>query len=128
VRLLLDTHTLLWWLLDDPKLSARARAAIEASTNTILVSAATAWEIAIKAAKGKLKLPAGGENRIRAQMMASDFKELAVTWQHGFAVRAVTGLRADPFDRLLIAQSRVEKLTLVTNDRAIRSYQVDVLW
>jgi PIN domain nuclease of toxin-antitoxin system len=128
VRLLLDSHTLLWWMLDDSRLSARARGAIEATTNTILVSAATAWEIAIKAAKGKLKLPAGGENRIRAQMIAAGFEELAVTWQHGFAVRLLTGLHADPFDRLLIAQSRVEGVTIVTNDRAIRSYPVDVLW
>ena len=128
MRLLLDTHTLLWWLVDDPRLSARARAAIGASSNAVFVSAATAWEIGIKAAKGKLKLPPGGENRIRDQMVTADFKELAVSWGHGFAVRTLKGPHADPFDRLLIAQSRVEGLTIVTNDRAIHGYQVSILW
>ena len=128
MRLLLDTRTLLWWVLDDPRLSAPARVAIEAASNAVFVSAASAWEIGIEAAKGKLRLPPGAENRIRNQMVTADFKELAVTWDHGFAVRTLTGARADPFDRLLIAQSQVEGLTIVTNDRAIRSYQASVLW
>ncbi len=109
-------------------MSARARVAIEAASNAVFVSAASAWEIGIKAAKGKLRLPPGAENRIRNQMVTADFKELAVTWNHGFAVRTLTGAHADPLDRLLIAQSQVEGLTIVTNDRAIRSYQVSVLW
>ena len=61
-------------------------------------------------------------------MLTADFKELPVSWDHGFAVRTLTGPHADPFDRLLIAQSQVEGLTIVTNDRAIRSYPVSVLW
>lgn len=128
MRLLLDTHALLWWVLDDPRLSARARRGIEATTNTIFVSAASAWEVAIKAAKGKLRLPPRAEHRIRDEMSAGGFQELAVTWDHGLAVRELAGPHADPFDRLLIAQSRLEGLTIVTNDQAIRRYSVDVLW
>ena len=107
MRLLVDTHALLWWVLDDPRLSLRARAAIQASKNTVLVSAASAWEIAIKAARGKLKLPPRAEQRIRDELSAAGFKELAVTWEHGFAVRDLAGPHADPFDRLLIAQARL---------------------
>ena len=128
MRLLLDTHTLLWWVLDDRRLSARARRAIETTTNTIFISAATAWEVAIKAAKGKLRLPPHAEHRIRNEMSAGGFKELAVTWDHGLAVRDLVGPHADPFDLLLIVQSRLEGLTIVTDDRAIRGYPVDVLW
>jgi PIN domain nuclease of toxin-antitoxin system len=128
VRLLLDTHTLLWWVLNDRRLSTRARAGIEAPENVVFVSAASAWEIAIKAAKGKLDLPVDAERRIRQTASAAGFRELAVTWDHGLAVRDVVGPHADPFDRLLIAQSRLEGLTIVTNDRLILRYQVDVLW
>jgi PIN domain nuclease of toxin-antitoxin system len=128
VRLLLDTHALLWWVLDDRRLSARAHRAIETTRNTIFVSAATAWEVAIKASTGRLRLPRDAEHRIRDEMSSGGFKELAVTWEHGLAVRELAGPHADPFDRLLIAQSRLERLTIVTNDRAIRRYSVDVLW
>ena len=128
MRLLLDTHTLLWWLLDDRRLSASARAAIEATANVTFVSAASAWEIAIKAAKGKLRLPPQAKSRINSEMARGGFIELAVTWSHAFAVRDLNGPHLDPFDRLLIAQSRIEGLTMVTNDRVMRRYQVDLLW
>jgi PIN domain nuclease of toxin-antitoxin system len=128
VRLLLDTHALLWWLLDDRRLSASARAAIETTANVTFVSAASAWEIAIKAGKGKLRLPPHAESRIKNEMARGGFIELAVTWNHAFAVRNLTGPHLDPFDRLLIAQSQIEGLTMITNDRAMRRYQLDLLW
>lgn len=128
MRLLLDTHALLWWLLDDPRLSRPARRAIEDVGNAIFVSAASAWEVALKAAKGKLPLPPQAERRIQAEMEAARFVELPVTWRHAFAVRQLPRHHLDPFDRLLIAQSRLEGLTIVTNDRAFARYQVDRLW
>jgi PIN domain nuclease of toxin-antitoxin system len=127
MRLLLDTHALLWWLLDDPRLSRAARRAIENVANVVFVSAASAWEVAIKAAKGKLPLPPQAEGRIQAEMEAAHFVELPVTWRHAFAVRELPHHHLDPFDRLLIVQSRLEGLTIVTNDRALVRYQVDSL-
>jgi PIN domain nuclease of toxin-antitoxin system len=78
VKLLLDSHTLLWWLIDDPRLSSRAREAIQQATASVFVSAASVWEIAIKAAKGKLRLPPGAEDRIRSAMASAGFVELPV--------------------------------------------------
>ena len=128
MRVLLDSHTLLWWLTGDPRLSRRALQVIEETANSIAVSAASVWEIAIKAAKGKLKLPPGAEGRIRDEMASAGFIQLPVTWDHAFAVRSLNAHHLDPFDRLLIAQSRIEGLTIVTNDRLLRRYDVDCLW
>jgi PIN domain nuclease of toxin-antitoxin system len=125
---LLDTHALLWWLLDDPRLSRAARRAIEDMGNVVLVSAASAWEVAIKAAKGKLPMPPQAERRIQIEMEAAGFVELAVTWRHAFAVRELPYHHLDPFDRLLIVQSRLEGLTIVTNDRTLALYRADCLW
>ena len=128
MRVLLDSHTVLWWLTGDPRLSRRAQEVIEETANSISVSAASVWEIAIKAAKGKLRLPPGAEDRIRSEMASAGFVELPVTWDHAFAVRSLNAHHHDPFDRLLIAQSRIEGLTIVTNDRLLRRYDVDCLW
>jgi PIN domain nuclease of toxin-antitoxin system len=128
MRVLLDSHTLLWWLTGDPRLSRRALEVIEQTANSISVSAASVWEIAIKAAKGKLRLPPGAEERIRDEMASAGFVELPVTWDHAFAVRSLNAQHLDPFDRLLIAQSRIEGLAIVTNDQLLRRYHVDCLW
>jgi PIN domain nuclease of toxin-antitoxin system len=128
MRVLLDSHTLLWWLIGDPRLSRRALDVIEQAAGSIFISAASIWEIAIKAAKGKLRLPLGAENRIRDEMTSAGFIELPVTWEHAFAVRSLSAHHLDPFDRLLIAQCRIEGLTIVTNDKLLRRYQVDCLW
>jgi len=128
VRFLLDTHALLWWLAGDRRLSITAIRVIEETGNVIFVSSATVWELAIKAAKGKLRLPARAEQRIADEMSASGFVELPVTWRHAFAVRELQGPHLDPFDRLLITQCRIEGLTMVTNDKLLRHYDVDWLW
>jgi len=128
MRVLLDSHTLLWWLIGDPRLSRRAQEVIERAADSIFVSAASIWEIAIKTAKGKLRLPGGAEDRIRNEMTAAGFVELPVTWDHAFAVRLLDAHHLDPFDRLLIAQSRIEGLIIVTNDKLLRRYEVDCLW
>jgi PIN domain nuclease of toxin-antitoxin system len=94
----------------------------------VFVSAASIWEIAIKAAKGKLRLPPGAEGRIRDEMSGAGFVELPVTWDHAFAVGELRNHHLDPFDRLLIVQCQMEGLTILTNDRVLRSYQIDSLW
>jgi PIN domain nuclease of toxin-antitoxin system len=128
VRLLLDTHVMLWWLVDDRRLSRLARLTLQDRGNRIFVSAASVWELAIKVAKGKLRLPTGGEDRIQAAIEAAGFQELPVTMMHAFAIWSLPPLHADLFDRLLAAQCQRENLTLVTNDRLLRRYPIDHLW
>ena len=128
MRLLLDTHVLLWWLLADPGLSAAARAALADRKNAVFVSAVSAWEVAIKASLRRLPLPANAEALITQAAIDAGFTELPVTFVHAFGVQALPWHHRDPFDRLLVAQSRREGLALVTADRAFRSYGIDVLW
>jgi PIN domain nuclease of toxin-antitoxin system len=123
VRLLLDTHPLLWWVTDSAALSAEARQAIADRRNSVHVSVASIWEIAIKAGKGKLKL----YDEFDPTLDQEPFARLAILTPHARAVRALPHIHGDPFDRLLIAQARVEDLTLVTRDPLINRYDVSVL-
>jgi len=120
MTLLLDTHALLWWL-DDPKLlSQGARRAIRDGSNTVYVSAAAVWEIAIKKALGKLAAP----DDLEAAMTANRFLPLPITIPHSLAVLALPAHHRDPFDRMLIAQAIHEKFRLVTRDADIQKYPV----
>lgn len=123
MRLLLDTHALLWWLDDDIRLAEPARAAIADATNDVYVSAASAWELAIKARLGKVSMPAD----LAEQLVANSFAPLPVEVQHALAVRDLPDHHRDPFDRLLVAQAHIEGLTLVTADQVIPRYKVTVL-
>jgi len=120
VNLLLDTHVLLWWLADDPGLSERQRSAIADPANVVYVSAASAWEIAIKKALGKLIAP----NDLGAALIASELEQLPVTVAHAEAVGRLPPHHRDPFDRMLIAQAGVEDLTVVTGDPVFAQYEV----
>jgi len=117
-RLLLDTHTFLWWLADDPRLGANARAAIALPANQVFVSAVTGWEIAIKRALGKLEAPAGLEEAIEQE----GFLHLSVSFRHGERAGALPRHYRDPFDRMLIAQCELEGLELVSADLALAKY------
>ena len=120
---LLDTHVLLWWLADDPALSSNARKVIASGSNRVCVSAVTIWEIVIKQALGKLEIP----REFRAIIGEQGFEALPVTWDHAFEVTNLPDHHRDPFDRILIAQSRVEKMTLISQDTIVRRYDVRVL-
>ncbi len=123
MTLLLDTHVLLWWL-DDPKLlSKAAQRAIREGGNTVYVSAAVVWEIAIKKALGKLTAP----DDLEAPMTASRFLPLPITIPHALAVLTLPDHHRDPFDRMLIAQALHEKLRLVTRDQDIQKYPVPLI-
>ena len=123
MRLLLDTHALIWWLEDSEQLSSDARAAIADGGNEIAVSAASAWEMAIKQAAGKLRVPADLDDAITT----SGFSSLSITIEHALRAGALEPHHRDPFDRMLAAQALVESLTIVTRDPRFQPYGVRVL-
>jgi len=124
MNLLLDTHTFLWAIDNHPNLSLKAREAIIDGSNVVFISAATAWEITIKKAIGKLKLPEGS---YLEELTLHRFTPLDITTEHALAVEHLPPHHKDPFDRMLIAQAQVEKLTLVTRDEKIKAYPVSVI-
>jgi PIN domain nuclease of toxin-antitoxin system len=123
MNLLLDTHVVLWWLDDNPSLSSRARSAVADSDNTVFISAAVIWEIRIKQALGKLKLP----RNLRDVLDRQPFTSLPITAEHAHAVSELPAYHRDPFDRILLAQAKVERLTFVTHDKGLRQYQIPIL-
>ncbi len=122
-RLLLDTHVFLWWRSASRKLGATARRAIT-EADVVFVSAATAWEAAIKIALGRLRVP----DTIEAGVVDSGFEKLPIGFPHAEAAARLPPHHADPFDRMLVAQARIEGLTLVTHDRRLGRYEVELLW
>lgn len=127
-RFLLDTHVLLWWLFDDPRLSSPAFNIIQAPDNTLLVSSASGWEIATKYRLGKL--PHAGEvaHNLLSLLRQSRMDVLPITMEHALAAGALPGPHRDPFDRMLIAQGQIEGLPIVTSDPAFKQYPVTLVW
>ena len=128
MRLLLDTHALLWFCEGNPALSASARAAMEDSTKERYVSHATPWEVAIKVALGKLDLQAGYDVLFPGVLNANGFKFLPSSPDHYRALIPLARHHGDPFDRLMIAQAQVESLTIITCDSQFPDYGVPLLW
>ena len=123
MKLLLDTHVLLWWWLNSPKLKPEVRRAI-AAADTVLASAASGWEVAVKETAGKLRLP----ERFEAMVTHDGFTELPVMLRHAERITALAPHHSDPFDRMLIAQAQAEGATLVTHDRQFEPYGVPIVW
>lgn len=122
MRLSLDTHIVIWWFENPDQLKESVIALIEDSANDVYVSSAVLWEISIKSALGKLRLPA---NFI--SLLKKDFIELPILWKHTIELENLERLHQDPFDRLLIAQSKSENLTFVTKDKNILKYSFNVI-
>jgi len=127
-RLLLDTHTFLWWLAGDDALSSTARSAIEDEHNDIFVSAASAWEIATKHRIGKLPGVAAIVGNLDGAVTDQGFSALPISLRHGQAAGILPGPHQDPFDRMLIAQSMIEDMVLVSNEQLFDAYGVRRLW
>ena len=123
MNLLLDTHTLVWALENNPILSEPARKAILDNHNLVYVSAVSAWEMSIKQALGKLKIP----SNLAQEMEQHRFTELKITIEHSQRAGSLPHLHQDPFDRMLVAQAQIEGLVLVTRDKFIPKYSVKVL-
>jgi PIN domain nuclease of toxin-antitoxin system len=128
MKFLLDTHTFLWWNMDDLQLSSSVKAIIADGQNDILLSAATAWEISIKTTKGRLVLPEFPTEYFSRRMELNRFKPLPIQISHALRVYDLPRHHDDPFDRLLVAQSQLESLPLLSKDEEIRKYEVEVVW
>ncbi|MFV0434835.1 MAG: type II toxin-antitoxin system VapC family toxin [Leucobacter sp.] len=122
MRLLLDTHVLLWWLADDPRLASRHRELISLGENLVYVSSISVAEISIKVSLGKLEAPA----EIVDAVTAGGFEVLAFEARHAERLRGLPWHHRDPFDRMLVAQAQVEDLTLLSADARVREYEVEV--
>jgi PIN domain nuclease of toxin-antitoxin system len=128
VKLLLDTHVFLWWIERNTRLSARAGALIADPDCEVFVSIVTIWEIAIKAGLGQLEMPDDLGGFLRSELATNDFESLPIAFEHAVAARDLPRHHRDPFDRLLICQSRVEALALVSADPVMAAYGADVVW
>jgi PIN domain nuclease of toxin-antitoxin system len=127
-KLLLDTHAFLWWVNDAPELSARARKAIAKADTMVYLSAASVWEMAIKASLGKLELGTSVEQFVARHLALNGFKLLDMGFRHLARVESLPRFHGDPFDRLLIVQAQLEGLTLVSKDAVFGQYELERLW
>ena len=125
---LLDTNVWLWSLWEPDRIAPTARQEIADLSNTVFLSAVTSWEVSIKAAAGKLKLPEAPTSYVPQRMAQQGLRPLPVSHPHALAVFALPLHHRDPFDRMLVAQAISEGLTLITSDRELKRYPVEILW
>ena len=128
MRALLDTHVLLWWLVDDTRISEKARRVLANSGSEIYFSAASSWELSIKVALGRLELPAPPRTLIPKVLREQSIQSLDVTHAHALAVAELPPHHRDTFDRMLVAQARLEKLAIVSGDPMIARYGTKIVW
>jgi PIN domain nuclease of toxin-antitoxin system len=124
VKLIIDTHTALWWLADDDRMGDEAVRQLTDETNQVLLSAAVVWEVAIKRGLGKLRAP----EDLVSTLLDGGARPLPVTVEHAAAVESLPWHHRDPFDRMLVAQALAEGASLVTRDGAFRPYGVSLVW
>ena len=128
MRLLVDTHAFLWAVASPSRLSERAREVLLDASTELFLSGASAYEIAVKAAKGHLLLPDEPGRFLATRMPMLGMTELAISAKHAAAAAALPPIHADPWDRLLIAQAQMEGIAVLTSDRHIRRYDVETIW
>ena len=128
MRHLADTHTLLWWAEDSPRLSRRARSALTADDSEILFSIASAWELAIKHSLGRIRLAVPLAELLHAELQRHGIEMLPIDGRHVLRVANLPHHHGDPFDRMLVAQAQVEGVAVLTADPRFREYDVQVVW
>ena len=129
MRVLLDTHALLWWIGDDASLTTAARKIIADTSNSVVVSAASAWEIAIKLQLGKL--PAAASSLVAdfsGYLEQEGFSHLSITIEHAIRAGLLPGKHKDPFDRMLIAQAQAENMAFISNEKAFDAFGIRRIW
>jgi PIN domain nuclease of toxin-antitoxin system len=125
---LIDTHTLLWWASNDSRLSARVLELLAEQDNAVFCSAVSVWEVSIKSAKGKLQIPMHPVQFFAKLLEYYNFSTLPILLSHAACLYDLPHLHSDPFDRLLIAQAKEEQLTIITDDSAIKDYDIKTFW
>jgi PIN domain nuclease of toxin-antitoxin system len=128
VRILLDTHTFLWWNEADPRLSKKASVLLADPANTLLLSVVSAWELVLKTQTGKTRLPEAPSVYVPTRMAHYAMEALPVALVHALAAESLPLHHRDPFDRLLIAQATIEDVAIVTADPEFRRYSIKILW
>ncbi len=128
MKLLLDTHTFLWIVGDDARLSPVARNAFRSSQNEVLLSVASIWEIVVKATRGKLPFPKPAAPYLREQIRQTRVEVLPIMLSHVFRLESLPMRHRDPFDRILVAQALGERIPLLSRDRMLGGYGVEILW
>jgi len=128
MRLLLDTHTLIWWLTENSSLPVSARKLIGSRNSKVLVSAVSAWEIATKMRLGRLEVATDLARDFAAYLAQERFDPLSITTEHGIRAGSLVGSHKDPFDRMLVAQAQIEGLAIVSNDAQLDGYGVSRVW
>jgi PIN domain nuclease of toxin-antitoxin system len=128
MRLLLDTHAFLWWVLDDPRLSTTGRELIADPATEVLFSAVSGWEIAIKARTGRLDLPKDVPGFVLDQLRRNRFSVLPIELRHTLRAHGLPEHHRDPFDRLLVAQAEIEAVPLLSRDPLLAAYGIELRW
>lgn len=128
MRALLDSHTFIWWVLDMPDLSEDGRAILEDGANEIFLSVASAYEIAYKAAQGRLTLPEDPAEYVSSRITANGFEAMPIHLSHALRAATLPRIHGDPIHRILVAQAQIEGLALLTADPAIGRYDVETIW
>jgi PIN domain nuclease of toxin-antitoxin system len=128
MKVVLDTHAFLWWIADDDQLPSSARSIIGNRENELFLSAATGWEIAIKAKLGRIHLPGKVDSFIAKQLELNDIYSLPIHMSHALNVYNLPNYHRDPFDRLIVSQAQLEKMSILTTDPQIARYGVKVVW
>ena len=128
MRALIDTHVLLWWLTDDERLSDTARRSFTKGRSTLLWSAASSWELAVKISLGKLSLPAPLRTYLPRKLREQVITPLSIEHSHAFKVAELPRHHRDPFDRMLVAQALVEKVPIISVDARLGEYEVRIVW
>ncbi len=128
MKVLLDTYTFLWWITDNSNLSENSRNIIKNPENVIFFSAASAWEISIKAGLGRLDLKESPDKLIPDELSKNTFSILPIKLRHALKVYSLPNFHKDPFDRLLIAQSIIEEMPILSKDDKIKEYSIKIIW
>ena len=128
MKYLLDTHAFLWFVSEDNRLSSKAQSIIKNSRNDIYFSAVSAWEMSIKIRLGRLSIEEELEPFIIKQLSENNFSTLSITIFHSIYTSKLPEIHKDPFDRMIIAQSKVENMSLISKDKNIKKYKVPIVW
>jgi len=128
IKVLLDTHALLWWLFDDPRLSQRARKVIASPDSAVFMSSASAWEIATKYRLGKLPEAKEVVENLPDLLRMNKMEELPISMAHAIVAGSLSIAHRDPFDRMLIAQAQLESMPVVTTDAQFKGHNIQIIW